>query len=59
MSLLSSRVQDEGSSLDNLTSILGKVTVVRCQKRLPREGVDAPSLEVSEVRLDGALSNLI
>ena len=26
--------------------------------RLPREGVDAPSLETSKVRLDGALSNL-
>ncbi|KFM13313.1 hypothetical protein AS27_06491, partial [Aptenodytes forsteri] len=27
--------------------------------RLPREAVDAPSLEVFKVRLDGALSNLI
>ena len=27
--------------------------------RLPREVVDAPSLETPEVRLDGALSNLI
>ncbi|KFM04159.1 hypothetical protein AS27_10727, partial [Aptenodytes forsteri] len=27
--------------------------------RLPREVVDAPSLEVFKVRLDGALSNLV
>ena len=27
--------------------------------RLPREAVDAPSLEVFKVRLDGALSDLI
>ncbi|KFQ75470.1 hypothetical protein N335_08632, partial [Phaethon lepturus] len=27
--------------------------------RLPREVVDAPSLETFQVRLDGALSNLI
>ncbi|KFM13301.1 hypothetical protein AS27_06479, partial [Aptenodytes forsteri] len=27
--------------------------------RLPREAVDAPSLEVFKVRLDGALSNLV
>ncbi|KFM08474.1 hypothetical protein AS27_08254, partial [Aptenodytes forsteri] len=33
--------------------------VVRHQNRLPREVVDAPSLEVFKVRLDGALSNLV
>ena len=27
--------------------------------RLPEEAVDAPSLEIFKVRLDGALSNLI
>ena len=27
--------------------------------RLPREPVDAPSLEVFKARLDGALSNLV
>ncbi|KFP93592.1 hypothetical protein N329_07469, partial [Haliaeetus albicilla] len=35
------------------------VRVVRHWNRLPREAVDAPSLEVFKVRLDGALSNLV
>ncbi|KFQ93090.1 hypothetical protein Y956_06814, partial [Nipponia nippon] len=35
------------------------VRVVRHWNRLPREGVDAPSLEVFKARLNGALSNLI
>ncbi|KFQ97675.1 hypothetical protein Y956_12738, partial [Nipponia nippon] len=35
------------------------VRVVRRWNRLPREAVDAPSLEVFKARLDGALSNLI
>ncbi|KFO56997.1 hypothetical protein N302_10648, partial [Corvus brachyrhynchos] len=33
--------------------------VVRDWHRLPREVVDAPSLEVFKVRLDGALSSLV
>ncbi|KFQ77505.1 hypothetical protein N337_00291, partial [Phoenicopterus ruber ruber] len=33
--------------------------VVRHWNRLPREAVDAPSLEVFKARLDGALSNLL
>ncbi|KFP39203.1 hypothetical protein N324_03902, partial [Chlamydotis macqueenii] len=33
--------------------------VVEHWNRLPREVVDAPSLETFKVRLDGALSNLI
>ncbi|KGL89143.1 hypothetical protein N301_04852, partial [Charadrius vociferus] len=33
--------------------------VVRHWNRLPREAVDAPSLEVFKARLDGALSNLV
>ena len=36
------------------------VRVLRQRKRLPREAVDAPSLEVFKTRLvDGALSNLV
>ena len=33
--------------------------VVKHWHRLPREVVDAPSLEAFKVRLDGALSNLM
>ncbi|KFR00947.1 hypothetical protein Y956_13861, partial [Nipponia nippon] len=33
--------------------------VVRHWNKLPREAVDAPSLEVFKARLDAALSNLI
>ncbi|KFW61747.1 hypothetical protein AS28_03204, partial [Pygoscelis adeliae] len=33
--------------------------VVRHRNRLPREVVDAPSLEVFKARLDGAVSNLV
>ena len=33
--------------------------VVRCWNRLPREAVDAPSLEVLKARLDGALDSLV
>jgi len=32
---------------------------VRCWNRLPREAVDAQSLEVFKARLDGALGNLV
>ncbi|KFW81975.1 hypothetical protein N305_12871, partial [Manacus vitellinus] len=35
------------------------VRVVRHWNLLPREVVDAPSLEVFKARLDGALSNLV
>ncbi|KFO71009.1 hypothetical protein N303_09198, partial [Cuculus canorus] len=33
--------------------------VVRHWHRLPREAVDAPSLEVFKARLDGALGSLV
>ena len=33
--------------------------VVRCWNRLPREAVDARSLEVFKARLDGALGSLV
>ena len=35
------------------------VRMVRCWNRLPREVVDAPSLEVFRARLDGALGSLV
>ncbi|KFQ06891.1 hypothetical protein N329_05955, partial [Haliaeetus albicilla] len=35
------------------------VRVVRYWNRLPREAVDAPSLEVFKAKLDEALSNLL
>ena len=35
------------------------VRVVRHRNKLPREVVDAPSLEAFKARLDGALSNLV
>jgi len=35
------------------------VRVVRHWNRLPREVVDAPSLELFKARLDGALSSLV
>ena len=33
--------------------------VVRCWNGLPREVVDAPSLQVFKAKLDGALGNLV
>jgi len=33
--------------------------VVKHWNRLPKEAVEAPSLEILKVRLDGALSNLV
>ncbi|KFQ15005.1 hypothetical protein N330_11308, partial [Leptosomus discolor] len=33
--------------------------VVRHWNKLPKEAVDAPSLEAFKTRLDGALSNLV
>ena len=35
------------------------MTVVRCWNGLPREAVDAPSLQVFKARLDGALGTLV
>ena len=35
------------------------IVKVRHWSRLPREAVDAPSLEAFKARLDGALSNLV
>ncbi|KFQ98826.1 hypothetical protein N306_07954, partial [Opisthocomus hoazin] len=35
------------------------IRVVKRWNRLPREAVEAPSLETFKVRLDGALSDLV
>ena len=43
----------------NIRQIFFILRVVRHWYRLPREFVDAPSLEVFKTRLDGALSNLV
>ncbi|KFR00961.1 hypothetical protein N306_04817, partial [Opisthocomus hoazin] len=43
----------------DIRKIFFTVRVVRHWHRLPREAVDAPSLEVFKARLDGALSNLV
>ncbi|KAK4817243.1 hypothetical protein QYF61_005265 [Mycteria americana] len=49
----------EGRFTLDIRKKLFTMRVVRHGNRLPREGVDAPSLEVFKARLDGALSNLI
>ena len=49
----------EGRFRVNLRKNLFTVSVERHWQRLPREAVDAPSLEVFKARLDRALSNLV
>ncbi|KAK4827236.1 hypothetical protein QYF61_015683 [Mycteria americana] len=48
----------EGRFRFNIRKKFFTMRVVRHWNRLPREAVDAPSLEVLKARLDGALSNL-
>ncbi|KFQ68279.1 hypothetical protein N335_06794, partial [Phaethon lepturus] len=43
----------------NLRKKFFTMRVVKQWTRLPREVVDAPSLEVFKARLDGALSDLL
>ncbi|GAB0179549.1 hypothetical protein GRJ2_000420200 [Grus japonensis] len=52
------KLKDGRSRLD-IRKKFFTVRVVRHWNRLPREVVDAPSLEVFKARLDGALGNLI
>jgi len=49
----------EGRFRLNIRKDFFTMRVVKPWHRLPREVVDAPSLETFKVRLDGALSNLI
>jgi len=49
----------EGSFRLDIRKKLFMMRMVKHQHRLPREVVDAPSLETFRIRLDGALSNLI
>ncbi|KFV97939.1 hypothetical protein N327_11985, partial [Fulmarus glacialis] len=49
----------EGRFRFNIRKKFFTTRVVRHWTRLPREAVDAPSLEVFKARLDGALSNLV
>ena len=49
----------EGRFRLNIRKKFFTVRVVRHWNRLPKEVVDAPSLEAFKARLDGALSNLI
>ncbi|KGL94270.1 hypothetical protein N301_16102, partial [Charadrius vociferus] len=50
---------EEGRFRLNIRKKFFTLRVVRHWKRLPREAVDAPSLEVFKARLDGALSDLV
>ena len=49
----------EGRFRLNVKGKFFTVRVVRCWNRLPREAVDALSLEVFKARLDGALGSLV
>jgi len=50
---------EEGRFRLDIKKKLLTVEVVRHWNRLPREDVDAPSLEALKARRDGALSNLV
>ncbi|KFR12990.1 hypothetical protein N306_11113, partial [Opisthocomus hoazin] len=49
----------EGRFRLGIRKVFFTMRVVRHWNRLPREAVDAPSLEMFKARLDGALSNLV
>ncbi|KGL89890.1 hypothetical protein N301_06557, partial [Charadrius vociferus] len=50
---------EEGRFRLNIRKKFFTLRVVRHWNRLPREVVEAPSLEVFKARLDGALGNLV
>ncbi|KGL87312.1 hypothetical protein N301_04937, partial [Charadrius vociferus] len=49
----------QGRFILDIRKILFILRVVRHWNKLPREAVDAPSLEVFKARLDVALGNLV
>ena len=49
----------EGGFRVDLRKKFFTMRVVKHWNRLPKEAVEAPSLEILKVRLDGALSNLV
>ncbi|KFQ92956.1 hypothetical protein Y956_02060, partial [Nipponia nippon] len=49
----------EGRFRSDIRKKFFTIRVRRHWNRLPREAVDAPSLEAFKARLDGALSNLV
>jgi len=61
----SDRIKGNGSKLKegrfrlDIRKKFFTMRVVKHWNRLPKEAVDAPSLEVFKARLDGALSNLV
>ncbi|KGL93631.1 hypothetical protein N301_03845, partial [Charadrius vociferus] len=50
---------EEGRFILDIRKKFFTLRVVRHWNRLPREAVEAPSLEVFKARFDGALSNLV
>ena len=51
------KLYEKGYRLD-VTQKFFTQRVMRCRNRLPREAVNAPSLEAFKARLDGILSSL-
>jgi len=49
----------EGRFRLDIRGMFFTMRMVRCRNRLPREVVDAPSLEVFKARLRGALDSLL
>ena len=57
--LMSGSCKEEGRFRLYVRGNFFTMRVVRCWNRLPREVVDAPSMEVFKARLDGALGSLV
>jgi len=57
--LMSRNCKEEGRFRFYVRGNFFTMRVGRCWNRLPREVVDAPSMEVFKARLDGALGSLV